>query len=60
MFAAIYPGQGSQHVGMGKFLYDEFAPVRHRFEEASDILKLDMKKLLFNRIRNLGSAQKVS
>lgn len=47
MYAAIYPGQGSQHVGMGEFLYKEFAPVRHRFEEASDAVGVDFKKLLF-------------
>jgi [acyl-carrier-protein] S-malonyltransferase len=45
MFAAVYPGQGSQHSGMGKFLHDEFATARRTFEEASDALHFDMRKL---------------
>lgn len=47
MVAAIFPGQGSQHAGMGKTLFDEFAIVRRLFEEASDTLKVDFKKLCF-------------
>jgi [acyl-carrier-protein] S-malonyltransferase len=47
MHAVIYPGQGSQHVGMGKFLYQEFSVVREVFEEASDILKINFKNLCF-------------
>lgn len=45
--AAVFPGQGSQHPGMGKFLYDEFSLVRALFEEASDAIHLDFKKLIF-------------
>lgn len=44
---ALFPGQGSQHVGMGKFLFDEFASARQVFEEASDTLSIDFKKLCF-------------
>jgi len=47
MWSALFPGQGSQHPGMGKFLYDEFQIARETFEEASDALKLDFKKLCF-------------
>lgn len=46
-WAALFPGQGSQSVGMGRFLFDEFAVARQTFEEASDALKIDMKKLCF-------------
>lgn len=46
-WGAIFPGQGSQSVGMGKFLFENFKSAQHRFEEASDILKLDFKKLCF-------------
>ena len=46
-WAAIFPGQGSQQPGMGKFLYDEFAAAKRCFEEASDTLSLDFKKLCF-------------
>lgn len=44
---AIYPGQGSQHVGMARFLFDEFSLVRELFEEASDSIKVNFKKLCF-------------
>lgn len=46
-FAALFPGQGSQHPGMGKALYDDFKISRLVFEEASDALNLDLKKLCF-------------
>jgi [acyl-carrier-protein] S-malonyltransferase len=45
---ALFPGQGSQHVGMGKQLYQEFAVAREIFEEASDAIKTDLKKLCFD------------
>lgn len=41
----LFPGQGSQAVGMGKFLLDNFKEARHIFEEASDAIALDLKKL---------------
>lgn len=47
MWSALFPGQGSQHPGMGKFLFDEFALARETFEEACDSLSLDFKKLCF-------------
>jgi [acyl-carrier-protein] S-malonyltransferase len=36
--AFVFPGQGSQTVGMGKFLADEFEPVRRVFAEVDDSL----------------------
>ncbi|AZZ36802.1 [acyl-carrier-protein] S-malonyltransferase [Bdellovibrio sp. qaytius] len=46
-FSFIFPGQGSQAPGMGKFLFDEFAIARNTYEEASDALSINMKKLCF-------------
>lgn len=47
MWSALFPGQGSQSVGMGRFLYDNFKSAKESFEEASDALKQDFKKLCF-------------
>lgn len=45
--AFLYPGQGSQSLGMGRFLFDEFKMARDIFVEASDTINLDIKKLCF-------------
>ena len=47
MWAALFPGQGSQTIGMGQFLFDNFAIARETFEEAGDTLKVNFKKLCF-------------
>jgi [acyl-carrier-protein] S-malonyltransferase len=47
MSAFLFPGQGSQTPGMGQFLFNEFQIARETFEEASDAISLDMKKLCF-------------
>lgn len=47
MNAFLFPGQGSQNVGMGSFLYDNFQTAKLTFEEASDALNIDLKKLCF-------------
>lgn len=48
----LFPGQGSQYAGMGKDLYNRYNIVRQVFEEASDSLNLDMKKLCFESNTN--------
>lgn len=45
--AFVFPGQGSQYVGMGKKWYTEYIEVKNIFEQASDILKFDIAKLCF-------------
>lgn len=47
MFTLLFPGQGSQQPGMGKFLFDQFPVARQTFEEASDALGLNLQKLCF-------------
>jgi [acyl-carrier-protein] S-malonyltransferase len=47
MWAALFPGQGSQTVGMGRFLFEQFPTAKQTFEEASDALQINFKKLCF-------------
>jgi len=44
-FAALFPGQGSQYPGMSKVLKEQFSWTMDFYEEASDLLKLDLLKL---------------
>ncbi|MFK7845238.1 MAG: ACP S-malonyltransferase [Rhodothermales bacterium] len=43
----IFPGQGSQYVGMGSDIYEAFAPAREIYHQANDILGFDIQKLSF-------------
>jgi [acyl-carrier-protein] S-malonyltransferase len=45
--AFLFPGQGSQAVGMGKALADAFAPAREVFEEIDEALKQKLSKLMW-------------
>lgn len=47
MKAFLFPGQGSQAPGMGQFLCENFKTAREVFEEASQAINLDLKKLCF-------------
>jgi [acyl-carrier-protein] S-malonyltransferase len=45
--AFLFPGQGSQAVGMGKPLADAFAPAREVFQEVDDALSQKLSKLMW-------------
>ena len=46
--AFVFPGQGSQFVGMGKDFYDNYSVAKKLFEEANDVLKYDVSSICFN------------
>lgn len=45
--AILFPGQGSQYVGMGKEFYGKYPAVQKIFNEANDILSFDLARLCF-------------
>ena len=46
MFSVIFPGQGSQIVGMGKSLYDKYTLVQNLFQEADETLGFSISSLI--------------
>ena len=46
MFSVIFPGQGSQIVGMGKEFYEKYELVKKLFKEADDVLDLPLSKII--------------
>jgi [acyl-carrier-protein] S-malonyltransferase len=45
--AFLFPGQGSQYVGMGKDLYDQYSTVRELYDRAESILDIPIKTISF-------------
>jgi len=48
MKAYVFPGQGSQFVGMGKELFENYPEAKGLFEKANDILGFDIANLMFS------------
>ncbi|MEM7617622.1 MAG: ACP S-malonyltransferase, partial [Pseudomonadota bacterium] len=45
--AIIFPGQGSQFIGMGKDLFEHYSTAREVFEEVDDSLQQNLSKIIF-------------
>ena len=48
MFSVIFPGQGSQTIGMGKDFFDKFDRVKFLFQEADDALQFPISKIILD------------
>ena len=52
MFSVIFPGQGSQIVGMGKEFFEKHEIVKKLFKEADEILEFSLSKLILEGPKN--------
>ena len=48
MFSVIFPGQGSQLVGMGKEFFENFELVRKLFKDADEALEFPISKIILD------------
>jgi [acyl-carrier-protein] S-malonyltransferase len=46
MFSVIFPGQGSQLIGMGKEFFEKYDLVKNLFKEADNVLGLSLSKII--------------
>tara|TARA_B100000925_G_scaffold287986_1_gene268190 strand:- start:1521 stop:2429 length:909 start_codon:yes stop_codon:yes gene_type:complete len=52
MTSIVFPGQGSQFIGMAKDFHDNFELAKKIFEEMEDYSKIDLRKIIFENQEN--------
>ena len=53
----IFPGQGAQYVGMAKDFYDSFEDSKKVFDEADDVLDIELKKICFEENDDINKTE---
>ncbi len=53
MFSVLFPGQGSQAVGMVKNLYDNFSYIKSLFDQADETLQILLSKMILEGPKEL-------
>ena len=48
MISLVFPGQGSQYIGMGKDFFNNFPIANEVYREVDDVLGFSLSKLIFN------------
>ena len=53
MTTIVFPGQGSQFMGMSKDFYDNFKIAKDTFDEIQEFVKINLKSVIFENKDNL-------